>query len=115
MPPSQMKTASPTAQRNDVTPWENAGRRIGALDSRQKEIHRAGGAFVPRTHWLSACAYSPQVQLRPTRAPCSVQAAHYAARGAPSRGPQAETIALCISFPFCPVPISDFVLRALKS
>jgi hypothetical protein len=40
-----------------------------------KKIHRAGCAFVPRTRWLSASAYSPQAQLRPTRAPCSVQAA----------------------------------------
>jgi hypothetical protein len=39
-----------------------------------KKIHRAGGTFVCRTCWLSACAYGPRARLRPTRAPCSVQA-----------------------------------------
>src|SRR5436309_9139283 len=47
MPPSQMKTASPSAQRNDVTPWENAGRRIGALDSRQKKNSPSRWRFRP--------------------------------------------------------------------
>src|SRR5581483_1537637 len=40
-------------------------------------VRRAGGAFVPRTHWLSASAYCPRARLRPTRAPCSAQAAIY--------------------------------------
>ena len=54
--------------------------------SKGKKIHRAGGAFVPRTCWLSASAYSPQARLRPTRAPCSVQGETYAAGHGQTRG-----------------------------
>ena len=84
------RTRPPRAARWSL--WDMAGARSvdTARDSRQrgpprarggtssaeraqKKIHRAGGAFVPRTCWLSASAYGPQARLRPTRAPCSVQ------------------------------------------
>src|SRR5262249_37798311 len=43
------------------------------LDGETIKSRRAGGTSVPRAHWLSASAYSPQARLRPTRAPCSAQ------------------------------------------
>src|SRR6476660_5181681 len=106
-PPIQIRNPKNRAQRNEITPWSNAGARrcIGPRSYRPtlpaprgraartgpKKIHRAGCAFVRLSRELSAfrlaaSPYSPQERLRPTRAPCSVQEQTYAVGHASARG-----------------------------
>src|SRR5581483_459741 len=55
------------------------------MPSPDKNIHRAGVAFVHELRRLSASAYCLRVSLRPTRDPCSVQAPHYGLAASHSR------------------------------
>src|SRR3954468_21444346 len=68
-------------------------RESGAVP--RKKVHRAGGAFIHRLRWLSDWALRPspydlRKRLRLTRAPYSVQAAHYKIANAMQERPMAE-------------------------
>src|SRR5581483_7548755 len=99
MPPSQMKTASPSAQRKDVTPWESAGRRIAAVIVPEKKFTEpvALSSPEPAGFPLPRTALGLGFDLLALRARCK---RHTTTRRGGAQGEGRRESALFAQFPF---------------
>src|SRR5882724_7525265 len=70
IPPSQMKTASPSAQRKDVVPWEKAGRRMGCIGPKKFTEPVALSSPEPVGFPLARTAPGPSFDLLALRSRC---------------------------------------------